>query len=204
MRISQEAKRSIIFGFAILIVALLYAFKNTSFLLRVCSTIAALLAFYAFDYLFEIDFHLRHYVFMIIIVITGFLFSPGYYIYPNYDKILHFVQPIFLCSLLFFIIDKLQLKFKWKLVFTFVTALSFLALFEISEFWLDYFFNLKLQGVFLRSLQGLEKYDLILDSNTDTMIDLMLGTLGSLTYIGARWFAYGGRHVNRLRKSRST
>ena len=195
MRISYEVKRGIIFGFILLIVALLYAFKNASFLLRVISTIAALLAFYTVDLLFKIDFHLRHYIFIVIMVITGFLFSPGYYIYPNYDKILHFILPIMASSMVFFIIDKLNIRLKWKLLFTFSTIVGFLCLFELSEFWLDYFFDLKLQGVFLRGLQGLEKYKLILDPNTDTMIDLMLGTLGSITYVGLRWLVSLNRYV---------
>ncbi len=55
-------------------------------------------------------------------------------------------------------------------------------MFELGEYALDYFFDLKLQGVYLRDLQGLEKFNLIVDRIDDTMIDLFLGILGSSLY----------------------
>lgn len=80
-------------------------------------------------------------------------------------------------------IAKLKLKLKWKLTFVFFTVIGFLALFEIGEYLLDIFFDLKLQGVFLQDIQGLQKFDILLDKIEDTMIDLVLGVLGILSYI---------------------
>jgi hypothetical protein len=80
-------------------------------------------------------------------------------------------------------ISKLKLELKWKLTFTFFIMVGLLSIFELGEYILDYFFNLKLQGVFLRNLQGLEKYNILMDRNDDTMADLGLGIISSLIYV---------------------
>jgi len=183
-----HVKRWFVLSISIILLLLFYSFRNTSFLVRAISAILLLLAFYAADHIFYLKFKSHHYLYILIIASTGALFSPLYYIYSSYDKVLHFILPIMLSSIFFFMISRLQLESKWKLVFTFFTVLGSLALFEIGEFALDYFFNLKLQGVFLRSIQGLEKYSLILDRNDDTMIDLIFGVLGSFAYFLTRLF----------------
>src|SRR3989344_1023388 len=55
-------------------------------------------------------------------------------------------------------------------------------LFSSIVFHMIWRLDLKLQGVFLRDVQGLEKYNLLLDRNDDTMIDLLLGAIGSAVY----------------------
>ncbi|RZD30737.1 hypothetical protein CXT76_01780, partial [Candidatus Parvarchaeota archaeon] len=92
-----------------------------------------------------------------------------YFLYPQYDKFQHLIQPILFSSIIFFMISKLKLELKWKLTFTFFIMVGLLSIFELGEYILDYFFNLKLQGVFLRNLQGLEKYNILMDRNDDTM-----------------------------------
>ena len=86
-------------------------------------------------------------------------------------------------SIVFHIISKSKLNLKWNLTFVFFVLMGTLALFEIGEYLLDVFFDLKLQGVFLRDIQGLQKFDILLDKIDDTMIDLVIGLIGSLTYI---------------------
>ena len=125
---------------------------------------------------------------MIIIAVSSFLLSPLYYVYPQYDKIQHLLQPIMLSSIIFHMIWRLDLKLKWKIVFVFFVVVGILGIFEIGEFLLDFFFDMKLQGVFLRDIQGLEKYNLLLDRNDDTMIDLSLGTIGSGIYSFVMYF----------------
>lgn len=55
---------------------------------------------------------------------------------------------------------------------------SILAFHEIGEFILDKIWDLKLQGVYLRDMSGLEKYQLFLPLNDDTMIDMIFGIIG--------------------------
>jgi len=180
--LNYRKKRTILLIFTVILLIAVYLFKSSSFILRAGSTIAVMALFYAIDHFFDIRFGKRHYLFMFIIVIAGFLASPLYYIYPNYDKIQHFIQPMFICSLAFYLIKKLHLELKWKLVFTFLTVVAILGFFEIGEFTLDSLFHLKLQGVYLRDIGGLKKLNLVMNPLKDTMIDMLLGVMGAAIY----------------------
>src|SRR3989344_3344542 len=161
---------------------MIYFFQDSSFILRAISTVSLVLLFYVIDHFYYIKFRRRHYVFIIIIAILSFLLSPAYFVYPNYDKVQHFIQPMLVCSMVFFAINKLHLELKWKIVFTFFVVVAILGIFEMGEFALDSLFNLKLQGVYLRDARGFEKFNLLLDPLSDTMIDMALGILGSGIY----------------------
>jgi hypothetical protein len=80
-------------------------------------------------------------------------------------------------------VNKLNTKFSIKLFITAMIVISFLALFEIGEFILDKLFDWKLQGVYLRDYSGMEKLNIIMDRNEDTMIDLILGIISSLFFV---------------------
>lgn len=184
---------------------LLYTFKNTSFLVRAISSVAFLFFFYAVDHYFNIHFKAHHYVFAFIMAIVGFLLSPFYFIYPSFDKIQHVIFPFMFSSIVFHMVSRLNLKVKWELLFTSFIVLGSLMLFELGEYGLDYFFDLKLQGVFLRSLSGLEKYQILLDRIDDTMIDLMLGIVGNALYVGWHIITIASRHgAAALGRRRST
>jgi hypothetical protein len=172
-------KRRTIISLSIILLIMIYLFKNASFLLRATTTIGFLILFYLVDHFFDVRFEAKHYSFILIISIFSLLLSPLYYVYPNYDKIQHFIQPMLVYSIFFFMVSKLKLELKWKLIFAFFITLSVLGFFEISEYILDYLFDLKLQGVYIRDLQGLDKFNLLVDRIDDTMIDLSLGFLGS-------------------------
>ncbi len=180
--LDYPAKRLFLILFSVILLLAFYFFQDASTLLRVISTIAALFLFYLGDHLFDVKFKKRHYAYMFIIIISGFLASPLYFIYPNYDKIQHFFQPMLLCSLIFYMISKLHLELKWKLTFTFFIVVALLGMFEMGEYGLDYLFDFKLQGVFLRDAQGLDKLEILMDPLTDTIVDLAYGILGSTIY----------------------
>ncbi len=190
MYLSLRLKRRVIVSTWVVLVVLLYMFKNASFLARVLSTMGLVALFYTVDHYFKADFRPRHYFLIYLMAIAGFLLSPLYYLYPVYDKILHFVIPILFSSIVFHLVSKLRLKKKWELFFTFAIVLGSLALFELGEFGLDYFFNMQMQGVYIRDVSGLEKYDILMDRNDDTMVDILLGTIGS----GAYWLIRLMRH----------
>ena len=111
------------------------------------------------------------------------MLSPLYYIYSGYDKVLHSILPIMFASIVFHMLSKLKIDLKWKLIFVFFIVIGVVGLHEVGEYWLDWFFDLKLQGVFLRDLQSLEKYKILLDRIDDTMIDMFFGVLGAAVYI---------------------
>ncbi len=180
--LNYKYKRLCLILLSLFLLLVLYLFQNASTLLRVVSVIGTLFLFYGIDHFFDIRFRKRHYWIMFFIVIASFLASPFYFIYPNYDKLQHFFQPILLCSIFFYMINKLHLELKWKITFTFFVVVAFLGIFEIGEFVLDSFFNLQLQGVFLRDVGGIEKFNLLMDPLSDTMVDLAYGILGSGLY----------------------
>jgi len=180
---------SIIIG--IIVLGIIYALKNTSYFIRASGFIFSVVLFFLFDYFFGMGFKKYHYSIFIFISATGILLSPLYYIYPNYDKLLHFLSPFLLCILVFFMVNKLKTKFSIKLFITAMILIGFLALFEIGEFSLDKLFDWKMQGVFIRDYSGVEKLNIIMDRNDDTMIDLILGVTGSLFFILTKTGIFG-------------
>ncbi len=181
-RIEYRKKRTAIIIFATLLLLALYLFKDASYVLRSLSSLAFVIFFYTIDHFFDIRFKRRHYFYIILIAIFSFLLSPLYFLYPNYDKFQHLIQPMFACSIIFYMISKLHLELKWKIVFAFFIVVAILGIFEIGEFAMDSFFNYKLQGVFLRDIQGIEKFHIIMDPLKDTMIDMIFGILGAGVY----------------------
>lgn len=178
-----RTKRRIIIWISVFLLVVLYLFKNYSASIRVLSFIFGLVVFYFVDHAFHFHFPFRHYIYAIIVLFFGMLLSPLYFMYELYDKILHFVMPIFGCLVVFFVLDKAKIDLKYKLMATLLSVVFFLTIAEIGEYVLDVFWDLKLQGVYMRDATGLEKYKLILDENDDTMIDLILGISGCVVFV---------------------
>lgn len=188
---AYKHKRLIVGIITVLLLVAIYLFKDSSSItLRYSTFIGILLASYITDHLFDIRLKIKHYVFIIIIGVITIMMSSFYFVYPSYDKIQHFIIPIPLCSIMFFMVNKLKLAIKWKLTFTVLSVIAFLGIFEILEFVLDSFFNWKLQGVYLRDITGLDKFNLILDPLSDTIIDLSFGIFGSSLYAIYSWIKY--------------
>lgn len=196
-------KRRSILALSLILLAMIYFFKDASITLRATTTIAFLLFFYLVDHFFDLRFKTKHYIFIVIIAIASIMLSPLYYVYPNYDKVQHFIEPILICSIIFHTISKLHLPLKWKIVFTVFVVLGILGLFEIGEYALDQLFDLKLQGVYLRDTHGFDKLNLLQEKNDDTMIDLIFGSLGSVGY-GIIMFISNRKHLSQSYLPRRT
>lgn len=179
---SYHGKRWTVAILAIFILCMIYFFKDASFILRAVSAAGFIVFFYIVDHWFDIRFKHIHYVFIVIIAIASLLLSPLYYIYPQYDKMQHFVQPILVCSIIYHMVSHLKLEFKWRLIFTFFIVIAILGLFEMAEYSIDQLFNWKLQGVYLRDITGFEKFHVIVEPIDDTMIDLFFGVIGTCLY----------------------
>ncbi len=180
---NYKRKRNLIIGISVFLFLIVYLFKSFSLGTRVTGFLFGLIVFYAFDDLFKIDFKLRHYGYIFLILLFGILLSPLYFVSENYDKILHLLMPILGSFLLFYIVDKQKLNFQWKILITFMFVVSFLTIHEIGEYLIDFLWDFKLQGVYLRDISGLEKFNLILPKNDDTMIDLILGVISGLLFV---------------------
>jgi hypothetical protein len=135
--------------------------------------------FYIWDKFWKGEFKKTHYSIAMLIAIFGFLLQNLNYYWQYYDKIFHFITPILISSLLYHTIKKIKIKKFYLLALVFFVTIGFLVIHEIAEFLLDLFFNLKLQGVFILTEAGYREF---LSPITDTMIDSILGVVGSLVY----------------------
>jgi uncharacterized membrane protein YjdF len=192
---AYKHKRLIIGVITLLVLIAIYLFKDSSSVtLRYSTFLGVMVLFYLIDHLFYVRFEFKHYLFVIAIAVSTILMSHLYFVHPNYDKVQHFVIPMFICSIVFFMVNRLKLALKWKVTFTLVSVIAMLSAFEILEYVLDLFFNWKLQGVYIRDLSGLEKFNLLLNPLTDTMVDLSFGILGSAIYALYAWIKYSKYH----------
>lgn len=160
----------------------IFLFRNSDWGLRVASAIEIFAIFVLGGKIFSIGFKKRHFIFMGILIVANFIASPLYFIYPSYDKFWHLIGPLIVCSIAFFMINKLNISMKWKVTFTFFTAFALLGIFELWEYSLDSLFNFQLQGVYLRDAYGLGKLTVISERIDDTMLDLFLGVIGTAAY----------------------
>jgi hypothetical protein len=181
-----ENKRRLIIWISLFILLVFYLFKNFSESVRVFGFILGISIFYFTDKMFEIDFQFRHYLYALIILSFGILFSPLYFLIEVYDKILHFFLPMLGGLLVFYVIEKQKLSFQWKLLITFMFVISFLTIHEIGEYLIDLLWDLKLQGVYVRDISGIEKLNLVLSKHDDTMVDLIMGFVGALVFVIAK------------------
>ncbi len=184
-------KRILIMGISLFLFLFLYLFKNLSNIIVVSGFIFGLLVFYMFDHMFEINFELRHYCYIIFILAGGMLLYPLYFIYPPFDKLLHFIMPIVACFLIFYIVDRKNLTLQWKLLITFMFVLSFIAIHEIGEYLMDQLWDVKLQGVYMGDGIEFRKLNLIMSKIDDTMMDMILGVVGAFLFVTGKtagWF----------------
>lgn len=183
-------KRRWILGITLALLLFIYFFKNFSAIVRVFGFLMCLIIFYSVDHLFDIKFKLHHYYLIMIILATGILFSPLYFFYSSYDKILHFISPILGSIVIFYVVNEKKLPMYWKLWITFLFITSFLMFHEIGEYLMDKLWDMKLQGVYIRDIGGTEKLNLIQSQIDDTMVDLIFGILGAITFIAGKTLTY--------------
>ena len=147
-------KKSVVLILTIAIVIftyILYYFRKSDHLIGIIAYVLSLISFYVADKTFKINFRRHHYLLLIFMATAGILLSPVYFVWPIYDKILHLTFPFLGCFLIYYVVDKQKISFKTKILFTFTIMITLLAFEEIVEFSLDYFFDLKLQGVYFGS-----------------------------------------------------
>lgn len=178
----KKTRKEILVWIGIFVLVILYALRNANGYIRASGFIIGFFLFPLIDYAFDLKFKNYHYIILVIILFNGILMSPLYFVYPNYDKILHFANPLLLSFLIYFLVDKLKVKFRVKILLTIVIVVAILGFFEMGEYLLDEAFDIKLQGVYLKDKEIVNKLNLVLSKNTDTMVDMMLGTLAVFLY----------------------
>ena len=108
--------------------------------------------------------------------------TPLYFKYPFFDKVQHFLFPLITCFFIYHIMDRMDLDRKYKLWFTVTVLITTITLFEVYEYIADYFWNVKLQGVYSGSWID-QRFKLIMPRIDDTMVDIMLGIVGAITFV---------------------
>ena len=159
---------------------LVFSARNLSLVIRLATTISVLFSFYLLDYVANLQLRMRHYVFVITILLAGVMLSPLYFLFGWYDKVLHLIQPMFLASIVLYIVTPLNISSRWKFFFTFFVVLGGLGLFEVGEYLIDVAFDSKLQGVFRLTGVGLVLVQSRID---DTIVDLLFGVVSTLVYL---------------------
>lgn len=100
--------------------------------------------------------------------------------FKYYDKFLHFLVPFFMTVMVYNYSKKYKLEFP-KITILLV-VLGMLVLFEFFEYFVDVFLNLEMQG---RGQSGLD----------DTILDLLMGGLGSLTFLFFKYKCEGNKRT---------
>ena len=188
--IKKHTKHIFYIGIGLLLFALLYALKNTAYFVRVAGFLFFILLTFLADSFFKFKFKNYHYVIIILISAVAILLSPLYFIYPLYDKTLHVLVPILLSIIVFFLVDKLNAKLSIKLTITFAIMVTLISIHEMGEYLLDQLFDWKLQGVYLKDYSEIAKLKIVLGKNDDTMVDMILSSIGALIFVFVRTANY--------------
>ncbi len=179
-------KNNLIFITVISVVMLITHFLlGLNSVLGIISSTFFIIAFYLVDRIFKIKFKIVHYIIIMIIIILGMLIGEyAYFIYPNFDKILHLTLPFFGAVVIYYALGKSDLKFKYRLLLTFTSIITFLTLQEIVEYILDVLLNAKLQGVFIsQQIENIKALATTQSRIDDTMWDLIYGFISSLAFV---------------------
>ncbi|MFA5141802.1 MAG: hypothetical protein WC471_02430 [Candidatus Woesearchaeota archaeon] len=161
---------------------LLFELMYEGIVFKVLLVIFVLWSFYILDYKYSLDIQIRHYFVVSIMYFFGVLLSPLYIQIYMYDKILHFIMPVFGAGVIFYFVNKLNIRFGHKLAITLSFVLSAALMLELVEYWLDLFFKMDLQGVYIYDVYT-QNSKMMQKGLADTMLDMAYALLGGLLYI---------------------
>jgi hypothetical protein len=127
-------------------------------------------------------------------IISGFFFANSsagfFYTVQNYDKILHLLDPLIICPLIYYLLkEKIENK-KILILISVALLLSFELIWEIWEYFSDLFLGTHLQGVFIYVKDSLGNLQLTqtMSPLTDTIYDMLDNLIGSLIWAAGALF----------------
>jgi hypothetical protein len=176
-------KKILIILFLTLFLLIGYLFDALFPILSLLELALAITIFYLIDKTFKINFKAIHYLLVTLMFIVGVSFSCFYYVYPLYDKILHLINPFLITLIIFYVVDKQPLSLSKKWGITFCILMTFATLHEIGEYLLDTFLGTTTQGAYLIDPDFANKLRPIQSKIDDTMMDIILGAIGSLLFL---------------------
>ncbi len=119
----------------------------------------------------------------------GELFLGLFYIVPNFDKIIHLLSPLVVCTLFYFIFEKKIQNKKILILFSVSLLLSWELCWEIVEYFADKWFSLLLAGVHITGVENFKSTLQVMDVYQDTIYDMFYNLIGSVIWaVGALFF----------------
>jgi uncharacterized membrane protein YjdF len=111
-----------------------------------------------------------------------------YYLLPYYDKILHLINPLTLCIIIYCLAkDKIKDK-KLLMLFCVFATLSLTVGWEIIEYGFDSLFKGTSQGVYLMLEDGIHlSYKTVVSAIDDTMMDFIFNVIGTGIFALVFW-----------------
>ena len=166
----KTINKGIIIGY---IIYLLYWIANFEEVYPVFVLLAfSILIYFVIKYFKLDEYELFFVLLMCIAGIVGERFTFGwYYTHNNYDKYLHFINPMIIYLI---VIRKVQIK-QYKNFYVLSIVMGFVAMFEIVEYLFDMLLHSDMQGVFDMTNK------IIVQRGADTMTDLLFDFLGAFT-----------------------
>ena len=185
-----KTKRRAIIILLIIFLATLYFSNNVFVAAPFFIAIIALVLLRYVDRSFKFNFPEKYYILVFIALFLGTIvggWEPPFgffYRFVFYDKLLHFLIPFLLSAIMFFMLDSLKIKLKWKLLMTFGIVFGMLGVHEIGEYLSDRILGTIWQGVYIKdfSLTSLITHTQVQDPLDDTMQDMIYGLLGIVAF----------------------
>ena len=120
----------------------------------------------------------------------GELFLRLFYIFPIFDKLIHLLSPLIICTFFYFIFEKKISNKKILILFSVALSLSLELAWEIIEHFFDQYFNTFLQGVHLLSVETYETGPIeVMSRLDDTIWDMFFNLIGSISFAVGALFA---------------
>ncbi len=113
--------------------------------------------------------------------ILGELYFNFFYIFPYYDKVLHTLSPLLVCTLFYFLFENKFENKKMLIWFCVAVFLSWSLFWEVFEYFFTIIFNVYLVGVKLLGFQVMSGYE-------DTIYDMLASLVGSLAWASLALF----------------
>ena len=116
-------------------------------------------------------------------VYLGFFYSLSYY-----DKIIHLLSPLIICTMLYFMLEKKAPDKKTRVLLSVSILLSFELIWEILEYFSDLYLGTFLTGVQLIMFENSKSVQ-VMPSYQDTIYDMLFNLAGSLVFMISAWMA---------------
>jgi uncharacterized membrane protein YjdF len=123
-----------------------------------------------------------------------------YYHFQYYDKLVHLINSIILCVLIFNLAKNKIKDKKLLVIFCVIAVISMNVGWEILEYGYDNIFGGMMQGVNLVDGVHLPTYKAVISAIDDTMEDFIFDVIGTFIFAGIFWLKHGKKRIKGRKK----